>query len=295
MLKHLTGRSYCLETPGAVLGIYLEDDRHCLLIDSGEAAHGPQVVDILKEQGWIVSALINTHAHADHCGANRIIAEAFAAPVYASALEKVFLENPELIPYTLFSAHPPRSLANRFIMPPVSPPAQVIEPGSQMVSCTPLDIVDLSGHTPGQIGIITPDGVLFAGDSLISDKAYSAFPCPVVVDVQKQLASLDRLQETSYNALCISHGGRIEQASSLLDRNREWLRQLIDEVVESLPGRPMSREEITGRIIAQRELTVNTTQYYLVWSTVSAVISYLLDHRLITALHQPTGIAYISK
>ena len=57
----------------------------------------------------------------------------------------------------------------------------------------------------------------------------------------------------------------------------------------------MSREEITGRIIAQRELTVNTTQYYLVWSTVSAVISHLLDHRLITALHQPTGIAYISK
>lgn len=295
MLKHLTGRSYCLETPGAVLGIYLCDNNHCLLMDSGEAAYGQQVVNILDEQGWRVSALINTHAHADHCGANRIIAEAFGAAVYASASEKVFLENTWLIPYTLFSAHPPRYLANRFIVPPVSPPAQVIEMGSQVIKGISLDIIDLGGHTPGQIGIITPDGVLFAGDSLLSNQSYSTFPCLVTVDVQKQLASLDLLREISFNKLCISHGGCIDQPSSLINRNREWVHKLLDDVVVALQGQSLNREEIVSRIIAQRELTVNTTQYYLVWSTVSAVISYLLDNRLIKTNYHPTGIVYSVK
>jgi len=295
MLKHLTGRSYCLETPGAVLGIYLCDDHHCLLIDSGEASYGQQVVDILDEQGWRVSALINTHAHADHCGANRIIAETFGATIYASGLEKVFLENPWLIPYTLFSAHPPRSLANRFIMPPASPAVQVIELGSQVIQEIPLEFIDLGGHTPGQMGIITPDGVLFAGDSLLSHQSYSIFPCLLTADVEKHLASLDLLREISCNVLCISHGGCVDQIGSMINRNREWLHQLMDDVVLALQGQSWSREEIVARIIAQRKLTVNTTQYYLVWSTVSAVISYLLDHRLIKALHHPTGIAYISK
>ena len=133
MLKHLVGQSYCLETPAASLGLYLGADKHCILIDSGAVADGQQVVSILQKQGWEVSALINTHAHVDHSGANRIIADTFGATVYASAAEKAFLENPWLAPYILFSAHPPRSLANRFIVPRVtgSPLARVRYAGDQ--------------------------------------------------------------------------------------------------------------------------------------------------------------------
>ena len=292
MLKHLIGRSYCLDTPAASLGLYLGDDNHCLLIDSGEAAYGQQVVSILHEQGWRVSALINTHAHADHCGANRIIAETFGAAVYASAAEKVFLENPWLIPYTLFSAHPPRSLTNRFIVPPASPKVDVLEPGTRVISGVLLNIIDLGGHTPGQIGVMTPDGVLFAGDSMLSSQSYRTFPCLVMADVAKQLASLDLLEKVHFNKLCLAHGGCPDQPGFMIDQNRTWLQELINGVLQALQGKTLNREEIVGRIITDRTLPVNTTQYYLVWSTVSAVISYLLDNRLIKTNYHPTGIAY---
>ena len=292
MLKHLIGRSYCLETPAASLGLYLGDDNHCLLIDSGEAAYGQQVVNMIHQQGWRVSALISTHAHADHCGANQIIADTFGAAVYASAAEKVFLENPWLIPYTLFSAHPPRSLANRFIVPPASPKVDVLEPGTRVISGISLNIIDLGGHTPGHIGVMTPDGILFVGDSLLSSQSYQTFPCLVMADVAKQLASLDLLEKIHFKELCLAHGGCSDQPGSLIDQNRVWLKELINDVLLALPGQLLSREEIVGRIIAGRTLPVNTTQYYLVWSTVSAVISYLLDNHLIKTTYHPNGIVY---
>jgi glyoxylase-like metal-dependent hydrolase (beta-lactamase superfamily II) len=292
MLKHLVGQSYCLETPAASLGLYLGADKHCILIDSGAVADGQQVVSILQKQGWEVSALINTHAHVDHSGANRIIADTFGAAVYASAAEKVFLENPWLAAYTLFSAHPPRSLANRFIVPPASPEVHALEHGMQVISGVSLNIIDLGGHTPGQIGVMTPDGVLFAGDSLLSSLSYQTFPCLVMADVAKQLASLDLLEKIHFKELCLAHGGCSDQPGSLIDQNRVWLKELINDVLLALPGQLLSREEIVGRIIAGRTLPVNTTQYYLVWSTVSAVISYLLDNHLIKTTYHPNGIVY---
>jgi glyoxylase-like metal-dependent hydrolase (beta-lactamase superfamily II) len=292
MLKHLVGQSYCLETPAASLGLYLGADKHCILIDSGAVADGQQVVSILQKQGWEVSALINTHAHVDHSGANRIIADTFGAAVYASAAEKVFLENPWLAAYTLFSAHPPRSLANRFIVPPASPEVHALEHGMQVISGVSLNIIDLGGHTPGQIGVMTPDGVLFAGDSLLSSPSYQTFPCLVIADVAKQLASLDLLEKAPFNKLCLSHGGSIDQPDSIIELNRTWLQGLINDVLQALQGNVLSREEIVGHIITGRTLPVNTTQYYLVWSTVSAVISYLLDNHLIKTTYHPNGIVY---
>lgn len=295
MLKHIAGKTFCLDTPAATLGIYLIDEHKCLLIDSGEAAFGQQVLDILNERGWRVSAIINTHAHADHCGANQLIAEATGADIYASVNEKMFMENPWLIPYTLFSAHPPKPLANRFIVPPASPDVEAVYPGCWVIEGAPFQFIALSGHSPGHMGVLTPDRVLFAGDSLLSGQAYHTFPCPVAVDVESQLASLETLAEGRYDYLCIAHGGWIDQPLAAIEQNREWLLGLINDVLAAVQKQAMSREQLVHHIIEQRKLPVNTTQYYLAWASVSAVISYLLDHRSIKANYQPTGITYIAK
>jgi len=295
MLKHIAGKTFCLDTPAATLGIYLIDENNCLLIDSGEAAYGQQVLTFIKEQGWRVSAIINTHAHADHCGANRLIAEVTGAGIYASASEKIFMENPWLIPYTLFSAHPPRPLTNRFIVPPASPDVEAVFPGSWVIEGASVQFISLNGHSPGHMGVLTPDRVLFAGDSLLSSQAYHTFPCPVVTDVRSQLASLQTLAEGGYDYLCIAHGGWIDQPLAVIDQNREWLLRLINDVLMAVQKQAMSREQLVHLVIEQRKLPVNTTQYYLAWASVSAVISYLLDHRSIKANYQPTGITYIAK
>ncbi|HOB11686.1 MAG TPA: MBL fold metallo-hydrolase [Syntrophomonadaceae bacterium] len=295
MLTHIAGKTYCLATPAATIGVYLIDKHNCLLIDSGEAAHGQQVLDFLNEQGWRVSAIINTHAHADHCGANKLIAEATGADIYASAPEKIFLENPWLIPYTLFSAHPPRSLDNRFIVPPASPEVEAVSPGNCVMQGVSIQFFDLSGHTPGQIGVFTPDQVLFAGDSLLSSQAYHTFPCPVVADVKSQLTALETLAESRYDHLCISHGGWVDQPLAVIEQNREWLLGLINDVLGALQGQAMNREQLVSCIIEKRKLTVNTVQFYLAWSSVSAVISYLLDNRSIKTHFHPAGITYTAR
>jgi len=295
MLKCISGKTYCLTTPAATLGLCLIDEHNCLLIDSGEATFAQQVLAFLEERGLRIAAIINTHAHADHCGGNQLIAEATGADIYASAAEKLFLENPWLIPYTLYSAHPPKPLTNRFIVPPLSPDVEVVPSENGVIEGLNFQFVDLPGHSPGQLGVLTPDRVLFAGDSLLSSQAYETFPCPVVTNVESQLKTLDTLAESRYDYLCIAHGGVVDNPTGVIEQNRAWLLGLIDEVLAAVRGQDMSREQLVNLVIGQRQLTVNTVQYYLAWSSVSAVISYLLDTRRIKTNFHPAGITYTAR
>lgn len=292
-IQHLIGNSYLLETPAISLGVYRFDRHRCLLVDSGEARNASRVLEVIDQQGWQIAAIINTHAHADHCGANPLIAEAMGCSIHASPQEKIFLENPWLIPYTMYSAHPPRSLANRFIMPPASAGVEVLPLGNHEILGRSFRIMDLGGHSPGQIGVITPDGVLYAGDSLLGPGAYHSFPCLLLTNVRQHQTTLNSLQAASYNLLCIAHGGKADEPGTLIRQNISWMENLLDDAIAALKNSPiLSREELIESIIQKRKLPVNTTQYYLAWSSLSAVISFLLDDRRIKVQYTPAGIRY---
>ena len=59
-------------------------------------------------------------------------------------------------------------------------------------------IIDLSGHSLGHLGIITPDQVLFVGDSLISIEALLTNPFLYLANPQQQLVTFDNLKPGLY-------------------------------------------------------------------------------------------------
>lgn len=72
----------------------------------------------------------------------------------------------------------------------------------------------------------------------------------------------------------LTHGGRVDDLKKLAKKNREVseaVMKLILEITKEL----QSREEIAFILIRKFSLPLSATQYYLIYTTISAFLSYL--------------------
>jgi glyoxylase-like metal-dependent hydrolase (beta-lactamase superfamily II) len=117
------------------------------------------ILDMLREQGLRVAAIVNTHGHADHIGGNAILKEAFPdAPIVIGANDAVMLTDTEA------------NLSAPFGFPVTSPPADrtVSEGDAVEVAGMTLDVLDVPGHSPGHVVYVyrSAPALVFGGDVL---------------------------------------------------------------------------------------------------------------------------------
>ncbi|CEO87454.1 MBL fold metallo-hydrolase [Syntrophaceticus schinkii] len=270
----IAGNTYCFNYP-SLIGLYFFDSGSCLLIDTG--AKKEQTLAILKylhKRKITVHSIFNTHHHADHCTGNQIIQNRSNCRIYASALEATLIENPILTPFILYSAYPPPVLRNKFLLASPSRVTNILKAGDQQINGVPFQVLDLKGHTLGQLGIVTPDGVTFLGDSLLADDILNRIPFPYLADANGHFTTLDFLQNTNFSYAVLTHGGQVIDVQRLAERNREVCRAVIRLILE-ITKEPTSREEIVSILIRELSLPLSTTQYYFIHTTTSAFLSYL--------------------
>lgn len=272
----LQGNTWTINFPSAI-GIYVFPDNSCLLIDSGASeAFGRRTLKILDDWGFHTRALFNTHAHADHCGGNRYLQETTGCEIYASPIEAAFIENPILIPFGLFSASPVKALKNKYLMPEASRVDFRVEEGELFIDGACFRILPLPGHSLGHTGIITPDEVLFAGDSLTSKDILKGFPFLYLADVGKHLDTLKILKDLNMEQVFLPHGGLQDNIPQLIDYNYQILMNLLEYILQVI-NLPRGREEILPLVVEKFNLPLNRNQYVLILSSLSACLSYLCN------------------
>lgn len=132
---------------------YDENTKDGIVVDPGGSPE--EICKAIDYYGLRIAAIINTHGHWDHIGANDALKAKTGAPVYIHEADAEFLTNPS---YNISSMMGCCSS--------VAPADGVLHEGDviNFGSCS-LKVLHTPGHTPGGITLYG-EGVAFTGDTL---------------------------------------------------------------------------------------------------------------------------------
>ncbi len=131
-------------------------DKHNLgaVIDPGDSAK--RILAIIKDNGWKLTHIINTHAHFDHVGANGKVKEATGARIILHKSDLPVLTSRHTI-----------DMAN-YMGVDISPdPDDFMRDGEtiEICPCIRFEVLHTPGHSPGGVCLLLGDA-LFSGDTL---------------------------------------------------------------------------------------------------------------------------------
>ena len=264
--------TYYIQCP-AKMGLWVPDGQHAVLIDSGnDKDAGRKVQKILEAQGWALTAILNTHANADHNGGNALLQQRLGAPAFAPGIEAAVTTHPILEPAFLYGGYPPKPLRNKFLL---AQPSRC-QPLTEENLPAGLAMLPLPGHFFDMCGFRTEDGVWFLADCLSGASIVEKYHVNFIYDVAAYLETLDRVSALEGRLFIPAHAEPAEDIRPLAELNRRKVLE-IAELICSLCREPRIFEDVLRDVFTHYQLTMDFNQYVLVGSTVRSYLAYLLD------------------
>ena len=220
-----------------------------LLIDSGlDENLARKVVNALANEGRAVKAIVNTHAHADHCGGNHFVVKRTGARVVAPAFEHYFIERPELEPYTLYGAPAPAALQGKFLRAQPSPVAQAVEQeGVVDVAGFQVRFHALPGHSVRQMGVEV-DGALFVGDAVLPQRVLEKYGLVFAVDPLEARRSTEKVLAHA-GPVVAYHGGLLDDVPGAVRSNVDAVGAAEERLLARLERGPARTEDLVAELL----------------------------------------------
>jgi glyoxylase-like metal-dependent hydrolase (beta-lactamase superfamily II) len=261
----------------AKIGVWRETEKDVWLIDSGnDKDAGRKVLHILKEQGWKLKGILNTHSNADHVGGNRYLQEQTGCRIFANGAEAAFTRKPLLESALLYGGYPFSALRNKFLM---APPSAALEM-TDTAFPREIEIIPLPGHFIDMVGFRTPDQVVFLADCVMSEETLQKYGVTFLFDVKAQLNTLDKVERMEAKLFVPAHAQASADVRAIARMNREKIREVADQLLVICQA-PLLFEEILQRVFTRYNLTMSAAQYVLVGSTVRSYLAWLKDEERI--------------
>jgi glyoxylase-like metal-dependent hydrolase (beta-lactamase superfamily II) len=284
---------------GANIGVIAHEDR-CLIIDSGmDKDTGRDILNQVKKLALTPTALLVTHAHADHFGGAHYLVRQTGLKVYATRVEAAVMSGPILEPLYLFSgAQPPRELQHKFLLAKPCLVDTVLAGNEQTVDHIPLQVVSLPGHSTEQVGVAFGN-TLFIGDAFLTPEILDKHRIPFYTDIQTGLATLTTLktQIASFKHIVAGHGEiytSVERANGAIEYTVERLESILANVRTALAdgeARPLT--DLLRTVADAQGVHIETlSQYVLCNTTVQSAVSTLYMRGEINPLFQHNFLAW---
>ena len=284
---------------GANIGVIAYEGR-CLIIDSGmDKDSGRDILNQVKKLGLTPTALLVTHAHADHFGGAQYLVRQTGLKVYATRVEAAVMSGPILEPLYLFSgAQPPRELQHKFLLAKPCLADTILEGNEQVVDHIPLQVISLPGHSIEQVGVAFGE-TLFVGDAFLTPEILDKHRIPFYTDVDRGLSTLIALktQVPTFKQVVAGHGEiytSTEQANRAIEYTVERLESILDAIRAALAGgeaRP--GVEMLSAVARAQGAEINALpQYVLYNTTVQSALCTLYTREEISPLFQHNVLAW---
>lgn len=280
-LDKIKGHSYYIKG-GTNSGVYIFKDKYVLIIDPGLSnSRAHRLIKLFDSKGLRVKYILNTHEHSDHYGASKVLLDHYTgAKAISSQDAKTFIDNPYLFSTYVYGGRSNKLLddyfknrENNFTID------EVVCEGETKLNNEKFEIIDLKGHSIGCIGVLTEDKVLYLGDSLFNESILEKYNFPFLFDISEQLNTLDKIKEIDFDFCIMGHSKALldkEESVKLVEINKEVIHKYLNQIREFLTT-PYTREDLLKDIIEYNELKLNYKEYYFSNSTLSSMISYLVE------------------
>ncbi len=284
-LENIKGNTFLYKGSPATL-FYKDEESNVYIIDPGQGSKRvKELKSMLNKLNPKKTIALITHYHSDHIA---VLGEGFSVDEIAvSETDAPAVRDPSLRALLTFGY-----LLNYeddilpFKAKAINPTILI---NTNQTNFGPLQLIQLPGHTQGQLGIITPDGVLYTADSLFGDKVlskygipYHQYPCKSVESLKLILNLLPKVE-----VIVPSHGPVVKssEASQLIESNIKKITE-IEEEIEELLKEPMCLSSITQKLTSiykSEEPSIGV--YLLAENTIRGYISCLRQQGIIEAIN----------
>ena len=246
-IRPIKGNTWVLEGMEWI-PFYKLDERRCILLDTGLLGEREDLEQALLDHGLTPAGILCSHAHVDHGGNNRYFQEKYRIPV-ALTVKEAGLCAGVLTLKCYFLMLPPGMVEREASHLVHTPDVIVPDRDGPFSFCgAEFQIIQTPGHSAGHISTITPDGVCYVGDALLSREQLGA-KLPYCLSHQMGIDSREKLRGTRAELFVMAHRGMCtrEELEVLIDDNQALAQQRAGEVL-ALVTEPMTVSQIAQRV-----------------------------------------------
>lgn len=299
-LINIKGNTFYIKG-GTNTGVYIYNDNTALIIDPGLSGLRPKrIINILENDNINLKFIINTHEHNDHYGACNQFREFYKdVNILCSQYAKLYIEHP-----SLFSKYIIGGKSNEFMDERLRSKCleqtyidEVLNEGIVNLNNEDFKVIDFKGHTPGSIGILTKDKVLFVGDLLIGLNMLEKYDFLFLYDLKEYISSLDKLRNIDFEYIVASHSKDLitkKESEKIIKNHEAAVYKYVNQIKEEL-NTPMGVEVLLKNIILKNSLKCNYKEYHFFKSSLISVISYLASLQEIDYILSQGELLYYTK
>ncbi len=278
------------------IGIILdnkEKESDVYIVDSGNTeVDGEYILEVLDEffefsnKKYTVKAIINTHAHADHCGGNAIIQKNTNCEIWVSKFEKGSLENPYYHTTILWGGNPPKDIDTVYYRPDSCVPTKIYSENDKIkLSTVEISFIPLPGHSFDSYGILATSSngqkTLFAGDAIFPRLEIGKYSLPFTLNQTNYLSSLDKIESLGNLDWCIpGHGDFISKnVAETIEINKIAIYEIetcIKRIIKK--NEKITTENIVKLVADTFDLQLSVRQYALVHFTIKCFLTTLKNN-----------------
>lgn len=298
-LINIKGGTYLIKG-GTNTGVYIYNN-DAIVVDPGLGGNRPKrIIKLLEENNIDLKFIINTHEHNDHYGSCSQFKETNeSVKIASSAYSKMYIENSEL-----FSKYVIGGKTNDFMESKLKNKSMdevkidmVVDEGKISLDGIEVEIIEFKGHTPGSIGILTPDNVVFVGDLLVGEDILEKFDFLFLYDIKDQINSLKKLQQLNFEYLVLGHGKKIiskDESYKLISNHYVCIDKYINQLKQQIK-KPITLEKLLKNIIINNNLKCNYKEYHFFKTSLVSAISYLAELDEVDYLLKDGDLLYYTK